>query len=80
MQARRDQHVHERLTLGRHAGVIEGASQLVARLQAFGFTSRGATRYFLIGTGGLDEQSVAAAMQSGNWLITRGDSAIDRPC
>jgi hypothetical protein len=53
--------------------------QLVAHLHRFGFRSRGATRYFLIATEGLDPESVAVAKQSGNWLITHGDSDIDRP-
>jgi hypothetical protein len=47
--------------------------------RAFGFTPRGATRYFLISTEGLDAESQAAAENPDNWLITMGDSDIDRP-
>jgi hypothetical protein len=52
---------------------------LVKRALAFGFSRREATRWLLVSVG--EDRSAAARLARGaeNWLVTRGDSDIDRP-
>jgi hypothetical protein len=52
---------------------------LVQRALAFGFVRRAPTRVLLIATGEPATPLEQLALDGANWLITRGDSDIDRP-
>ena len=45
----------------------------------FGFARRDGSRVFLVATGGLDEDARQLVVSAESWLLTRGDSDIDRP-
>ncbi len=53
--------------------------RLVAQAQALGFLRREPTRVFLVSTPGADAETEAALLEPRNWLLTQGDSDIDRP-
>jgi hypothetical protein len=52
---------------------------LEAHVRDFGFDRRPSTRVFLISTEGLPDATRQLAVDPANWLLTRGDSDIDRP-
>jgi hypothetical protein len=52
---------------------------LVRRALAFGFVRRAPTRVLLIATNEPAPPAEQLALDGANWLITRGDSDIDRP-
>jgi hypothetical protein len=52
---------------------------LVERALAFGFVRRTPTRVLLIACGDPPDAMAELALDGGNWLVTRGDSDIDRP-
>jgi hypothetical protein len=52
---------------------------LVRRALGFGFTRRAPTRVLLVATNEPALPAEALALDGANWLITRGDSDIDRP-
>ena len=52
---------------------------LTAAATRFGFINRGAERFLLVCEGALPEPARAALLDPSAWLITRGDSDIDRP-
>ncbi|MFQ5732545.1 MAG: SDR family NAD(P)-dependent oxidoreductase, partial [Planctomycetaceae bacterium] len=54
-------------------------ARLRPAVRAYGFLQRPATRYFLVCPEGLSEEQRRAVLQAENWLITMGDSDIDRP-
>jgi hypothetical protein len=51
----------------------------VDKALAFGFVRRAPTRVLLIATGEPATPVEQLALDGSNWLITRGDSDIDRP-
>jgi acyl carrier protein len=53
--------------------------RLTAALRACGFLTRKPQRYFLVDIGGLEPPMVETMMSADNWLVTHGDSDIDRP-
>ncbi len=53
--------------------------QLEQQIERFGFWEREPTRYLWILTDGMDEGNADMLSQPGNWLVTMGDSDIDRP-
>ncbi len=53
--------------------------KLEAALKYFGFIRREPERFFLVHPGGVDESVHADIFQADHWLITKGDSDIDRP-
>jgi hypothetical protein len=52
---------------------------LVRRALGFGFTRRESTRVLLVATNEPAPPAEQLALDGANWLITRGDSDIDRP-
>ena len=48
-------------------------------LEQYGFIKRDPTRYLLVNPGGLDDTTQKLLLQPENWLVTKGDSDIDRP-
>lgn len=72
----------------RHAAIARGAAVLVfdvinaalsRHARAFGFTARKPERYLLVSTQGIDEAAGRTVLDPRSWLVTRGDSDIDRP-
>jgi hypothetical protein len=60
--------------------VLEIANDdLVRHARAFGFMANTPERVFLVATGGLPPEQAALVRAPENWLITGGDSDIDRP-
>jgi hypothetical protein len=53
--------------------------RLAEEVKAFGFIRRPPERFFLIATGGLSAREAELARAPGSWLVTMGDSDIDRP-
>ena len=52
---------------------------LESELEACGFLRREATRWLLVSTAGADAAAAAVLRDPGAWLVTAGDSDIDRP-
>jgi hypothetical protein len=52
---------------------------LEASIKSFGFMKREATRYLLVNPETLSEPRRMDLLQARNWLLTQGDSDIDRP-
>jgi hypothetical protein len=52
---------------------------VVRRALGFGFTRRESTRVLLVATNEPAPPAEQLALDGANWLITRGDSDIDRP-
>lgn len=55
------------------------SAKLEPLVRDFGFARRDGSRVFLVATGGLDEDARQVVASPENWLLTRGDSDIDRP-
>jgi hypothetical protein len=63
-----------------HSIVFDVINQsLVRHALAFGFERRESTRVLLVSIGDEPDQAALLARDPSNWLITRGDSDIDRP-
>jgi hypothetical protein len=52
---------------------------LTAALRACGFHLRNPERFFLVDPGPLAEPLLGEVLSADNWLVTHGDSDIDRP-
>ncbi|NOT27602.1 MAG: hypothetical protein HOP16_16065 [Acidobacteria bacterium] len=55
------------------------SAPLTRAVESFGFLRREPQRFFLIAPGDMPAPAVALALGQENWLITMGDSDIDRP-
>ena len=55
------------------------SAKLGAAVRSFGFFRREPTRVFLVAPGGLSQQMRDTVLSPESWLITMGDSDIDRP-
>jgi GNAT superfamily N-acetyltransferase len=71
-----DQLRQDGAALARFDLLNEGLAQHV---QEFGFSARGAERMLLVSTGGADSATARHMTDASGWLVTAGDSDIDRP-
>jgi hypothetical protein len=55
------------------------SAKLEPLVRDFGFARRDGSRVFLVATGGLSDDARRLIVSAENWLLTRGDSDIDRP-
>jgi len=83
-----DAAVHAALDAARRTALQRGADAIVldllnARLERaavrYGFAARDPARVLLVATGGLGEEERKLVLDRAGWLVTRGDSDIDRP-
>ena len=75
-----DSIVHESARLGIDAlGVHIHSPRIEAAIQNFGFIRRESTRFLLVSPGHESNTVNEAISTPGNWLLTMGDSDIDRP-